>query len=67
MAKSTVLLGGLVALTGTTVAQSNFPDCSSSGPLGNNSVCDTSLGELHDPRTTPSDISPGLTCRLKTL
>lgn len=43
MAKSTLLLGGLVALSSSTLAASNFPDCSSSGPLGNNSVCDTSL------------------------
>jgi hypothetical protein len=48
MAKSSLLLGGLVAFGSTTLAASNFPDCSSSGPLGNNSVCDTSLGEMLD-------------------
>lgn len=45
MAKSTVLLSGLVAISGSALAASNFPDCGSSGPLGNNPVCDTSLGE----------------------
>lgn len=50
MAKSTLLLGGIAALSSTTLAASNFPDCSASGPLGNNSVCDTSLGEILNPR-----------------
>ncbi|KAG8161047.1 hypothetical protein KVR01_009311 [Diaporthe batatas] len=43
MTKSILFLGGLVALSNSTIAASHFPDCSSSGPLGNNSVCDTSL------------------------
>lgn len=56
MAKSNLFLGGLIALGSTTLAASNFPDCSSSGPLGNNSVCDTSLGEMldHKRTTTPT-------------
>lgn len=47
MAKSTLLLGSLTAMTASALAApaSNFPDCAS-GPLANNSVCDTSLGEL---------------------
>ncbi|KAI3394356.1 hypothetical protein diail_2866 [Diaporthe ilicicola] len=43
MAKSSLLVSGLVAISGTALAATNFPDCSSSGPLGDNSVCDTSL------------------------
>ncbi|KAJ4386014.1 hypothetical protein N0V93_008905 [Gnomoniopsis smithogilvyi] len=38
MAKSTSVL----LLVGTALAASNFPDCTS-GPLANNSICDTSL------------------------
>lgn len=45
MARSTFLLVvSVAAIISTVLAASNFPDCTS-GPLANNSVCDTSLGE----------------------
>lgn len=34
----------VILLGGTALAASNFPDCTS-GPLANNSICDTSLSK----------------------
>lgn len=56
-----VFLGGLVAMSSSVLAASNFPDCAS-GPLANNSVCDTSL----DPITRAKALVSVLTTAEKT-